>query len=179
MLLIIKHHVAMGITNTYFKREIDFLGKIELLVAVMIVIFIVLINTIEILGRYIFSNPLGWAQELSTYLIGWFTFFSVSILIKKKDLITINIFYDNFSNISKKIITIGQNITLVIATIIMIKYSFELEKVQRTRELITLNLPQSIGLYGFIIASFSIILTISIFLYKDIFVKLSIVHCCM
>ncbi len=147
-------------------RTIKSIENIEMFLAVIVLTLIIVINILEIIGRYFLLKPLGWAHELSLYLIVWFTYLSVSILVKKDDLIAVDYFFEKFSNRQKRIITIGYEIVLLVVTIIMLRYSFELEKVQKIRNLVTLNLPQSIGLYGFIIASFSIILTVCTRLYK-------------
>lgn len=149
-------------------KGLDFLERVETLIAVIILISVILINFLEIIGRYLFSRPLGWPHELSLYLIVWFAYFTLSILVKRGELIKMNFFYDKFSKTKRKIITLGYNIMLLITSILMIKYSFELEKVQRARNLVTLNLPQAIGLYGFMIALFSIIFIVSINIYKDV-----------
>ena len=154
------------------NQAIKYLEKIEMVFAIIIVEFIVLINLLEIIGRYFFSRPLGWAHELSLYLIIWFTYFAVSILIKRRELIAVDYFYGKFSNNNKQIITIGYEIILLITTMIMIYYSFELEKVQRIRNLVTLDITQAIGLYGFIIASFSIVFTVLLRLYKYFILKI-------
>lgn len=151
------------------EKAIEFLERIETILAIIIIIFIILINTFEIIGRYFFSKPLGWAHELSLYLIIWVTYFSVSILVKRRELIALDFFYVKFSENRKRIITLSYNIMLLIASVIMIRYSLPLEKIQRARDLATLNLPQAIGLYGFIIPLLSIVFTVSIYLYKDIF----------
>jgi len=148
-------------------KGLDFLEKIETYIAALIMIFIVLINFADIICRYFLFGSLGWPQELSLYLIIWFTYFSLSVLIKKKELIRIDFFYNKFSKNIKKIITVGYNVTLLIVFIFILKYCFELKKIQEARNLITLNIPRAIGLYGFIIALFSILIIVSVDLYKE------------
>jgi len=148
-------------------KGLDFLEKIETYIAALIMIFIVLINFADIICRYFLFGSLGWPQELSLYLIIWFTYFSLSVLIKKKELIRIDFFYNKFSKNIKKIITVGYNVTLLIVFIFILKYCFELKKIQEARNLITLNISRAIGLYGFIIALFSILIIVSVDLYKE------------
>jgi len=148
-------------------KGLDFLEKIETYIAALIMIFIVLINFADIICRYFLFGSLGWPQELSLHLIIWFTYFSLSVLIKKKELIRIDFFYNKFSKNIKKIITVGYNVTLLIVFIFILKYCFELKKIQEARNLITLNIPRAIGLYGFIIALFSILIIVSVDLYKE------------
>jgi len=148
-------------------KGLDFLEKIETYIAALVMIFIVLINFADIICRYFLFGSLGWPQELSLYLIIWFTYFSLSVLIKKKELIRIDFFYNKFSKNIKKIITVGYNVTLLIVFIFILKYCFELKKIQEARNLITLNISRAIGLYGFIIALFSILIIVSVDLYKE------------
>ena len=148
-------------------KGLDFLEKIETFIAALVMMFIVLINFADIICRYFLFGSLGWPQELSLYLIVWFTYLSLSVLVKKKELIKIDFFYNRFSKNIKKIIILGYYVTLLIVSIIILKYCFELKRVQEARNLITLNIPRVIGLYGFMIALFSIIIFVSIDLYKE------------
>ena len=152
-------------------RGLNFLEKIETFIAALAMIFIVLINFLDIICRYFLFGSLGWPQELSLYLIVWFTYFSLSVLIKKKELIKIDFFYNKFSKNVRKIIILGYNVTLCIVFIFILKYSFELKRIQEARNLITLSIPRAIGLYGFMIALVSILFFVSIDLYKECFKK--------
>jgi len=148
-------------------RGLDFFKKIETFIAALAMIFIVLINFLDIICRYFLFGSLGWPQELSLYLIVWFTYFSLSVLIKKKELIKIDFFYNKFPKNIRKIIVLGYNVTLLIVSIFILKYSFELKTIQEARNLITLSIPRAIGLYGFMIALFSILIFVLIDLYKE------------
>ena len=64
-------------------------------------------------------------------------------------------------------IILGYNVTLLIVVVFILKYSFELKRIQEARNLITLSIPRAIGLYGFMIALFSILIFVSIDLYKE------------
>jgi len=148
-------------------KVLDILEGTETLFAALTIIFIILINVIEIICRYFFSGSLGWPQELSTYLIIWVTYFGLSVLIKRGELIRVDMFFNKFPKTIKKVITLGQDITILIVTIFLIKYSLELKKIQETRNLITLNIPRAFGIYGAIIALFSIAFIVSIKIYKE------------
>jgi len=148
-------------------KGLDFLVKIETFIAVLLTIFIVLINFVDIICRYFLFGSLGWTQELSLYLIVWVIYFSLVSLIRKKELIQVDLFYKKFSKNLKKIVILGYNATLLVVSIFILKYSFELKKVQEARNLISLSIPRAIGLYGFMIALFSILFIVSVNLYKE------------
>ena len=148
-------------------KGLDFLEKVETFIAVLILIFIVLINLLDIINRYFLFGSLGWPAELSLYLIIWVCYFSVSVLIKRKELIKVDFYYNKFSKNIRKIITLGYNVMVLIVSIFILKYSFEFEMIQETRELITLKINRSIGIYGLIIAFFSILIFVSVDIYKE------------
>jgi len=151
------------------NKGLNFLEKIETSFVIIIMVFIILINFLDIICRYFLFGSLGWPQEVSTQLIIWVTYFGVSILVKKNTLINVDIFYNKFSETTRKIIALVQDMIILIIFIYLIRYFFELAKIQNMRYLVTLNIAQSIGTYGAIIAVFLTIPIQVIKIYNDIF----------
>jgi len=151
------------------NKGLNFLEKIETSFVIIIMVFIFLINFLDIICRYFLFGSLGWPQEVSTQLIIWVTYFGVSILVKKNTLINVDIFYNKFSETTRKIIALVRDMIILILFIYLIRYFFELAKIQSMRYLVTLNIAQSIGTYGAIIAVFLTIPIQVIKIYNDIF----------
>jgi C4-dicarboxylate transporter, DctQ subunit len=90
--------VSLPITSSY--QEIDMIGileKVDDLLAALERLFItlfssalVLILMAQVILRYVFSSPLFWAEEISVQLLVFLTFIGLSILLKKHQMIAID-----------------------------------------------------------------------------------------
>lgn len=72
--------------------------------AVSLLIFLMMvITTVEVVGRYVFNHPTSWAWPLNRQLFGVFILFAGIYTMSKEDHIKVEIFYDHFSPKMKKI----------------------------------------------------------------------------
>jgi len=71
--------------------------------AVSLLIFLMMvITTVEVVGRYVFNHPTSWAWPLNRQLFGVFILFAGIYTMSKEDHIKVEIFYDHFSPKMKK-----------------------------------------------------------------------------
>jgi TRAP-type C4-dicarboxylate transport system permease small subunit len=70
---------------------------------------IVCISIYGVIARYFIGNPAGWVEELSLALFVWLTFFGVSILARRGEIVNIEFllyfFPDRLSFFIRKILT--------------------------------------------------------------------------
>lgn len=59
------------------------LGKLEVILASVILAAITVVVFLQVLYRYVFWSPLAWTDELSRYLQVWLTFIGASIAIQR------------------------------------------------------------------------------------------------
>ena len=60
------------------------------------------ITTVEVVGRYVFNYPTSWAWPLNRQLFGVFILFAGIYTMSKEDHIKVEIFYDHFPPKMKK-----------------------------------------------------------------------------
>jgi len=71
---------------------------------VSLLIFVVMvITTVEVVGRYVFNHPTSWAWPINRQLFGVFILFAGIYAMSKEDHIKVEILYDHFSPKMKKI----------------------------------------------------------------------------
>lgn len=71
--------------------------------AVSLLIFLIMvITTVEVVGRYVFNYPTSWAWPLNRQLFGVFILFAGIYTMSKEDHIKVEIFYDHFPPKMKK-----------------------------------------------------------------------------
>lgn len=71
--------------------------------AVSLLIFLMMvITTVEVVGRYVFNHPTSWAWPLNRQLFGVFILFAGIYTMSKEDHIKVEIFYDHFPPKMKK-----------------------------------------------------------------------------
>ncbi len=80
----------------------------------------------EVGGRYVFGYSQSWIQEAVGYLLSFITFFGVSCLVYKKDLMRIDILYNRLSEKVRKILNIIFYLLIIYYSQILISagYSF-------------------------------------------------------
>jgi len=114
------------------------INEINLLIAKVFLIFCIAIQLIivfiGVVFRYVFSDPLSWTEELSTYLMIYITFFGCYVAIDGDQLARIDIFMTKFEGKTKyTLIVIGHVITLLFLIMFMyygttLYFSFTVQK---------------------------------------------------
>jgi TRAP-type mannitol/chloroaromatic compound transport system permease small subunit len=71
---------------------------------ISLLIFVVMvITTVEVVGRYVFNHPTVWAWPINRQIFGVFILFAGIYAMSKEDHIKVEILYDHFSPKMKKI----------------------------------------------------------------------------
>lgn len=52
------------------------------------------VATLQVVGRYLFANPLAWTEEFATIVFAWLVFLGASLALKKRDHFVIEVVVD-------------------------------------------------------------------------------------
>ncbi|MFN3657172.1 MAG: TRAP transporter small permease [Pseudolabrys sp.] len=79
------------------------------------VLFIVavVINIVNVIGRYVFSFPVFWAEEVLTFIVIWVVFLLAGSITYRGAHINMDLLYSGFSPLWKRIINIAVVVTLI------------------------------------------------------------------
>lgn len=72
-------------------------------VVCLLIFFMMIITTVEVISRYVFNHPTMWVWPINRQLFGLFILFAGIYTMHKKDHIRVEILYDNFSPRMKSI----------------------------------------------------------------------------
>lgn len=107
------------------------IAKVFLILCIALQLIIVFMGVVF---RYVFSDPLSWTEELSTYLMIYITFFGCYVAIDGDQLARIDIFMTKFKPKAKySLIVVGHVITLLFLIMFMyygttLYFSFTVQK---------------------------------------------------
>jgi len=107
-------------------------------------IFMILLLSVNVALRYLFSYPLSWAEEISVILLIWVTFFASGILQKRDEHVKVTYIYDALPTKIKRVFLVVGNICTCSVLIIFLISSIKLIKVQARTFTPALGLPMSI-----------------------------------
>ncbi len=68
---------------------LGWIGRLDVAISALSMFSIVCISIYGVFMRYFISSPAGWVEELSLALFVWLTFFGVSILARRGEIVSI------------------------------------------------------------------------------------------
>lgn len=87
----------------------------EEIVGSLLLTLVALITLFNVLSRYLFGNPLSWAEEVATYLFVWMVMFGAALAIKTKEHFMIEFFIDRFTGRVGDVARVGVALLVVLA----------------------------------------------------------------
>ncbi|WHH59858.1 TRAP transporter small permease [Petroclostridium sp. X23] len=85
----------------------------EILVIISIFIMVVVVLA-QVIGRYVFSHSLTWAEELTRFLLVWISFLGAALAAKRGEHIGIDAFVNLFHGKAKLILTIIDDVLILV-----------------------------------------------------------------
>jgi len=76
--------------NTY-KKWMDALVKVESVVSMSCMAFIIIINGLGIFSRYFLKRPIVWVNELTILIGTWLFYIGIGVLFARKEDITLDL----------------------------------------------------------------------------------------
>jgi len=150
------------------EKIFNYIEKILVFLSISILIFTIVVLSVEIICRYFLLGSLGWPSELSLRLFIWLVFFGLGIHLKNNTLIRVDIFYKKYSEKIRNFVDATFDIAVLIFFVFLFKKLLILYKIQNLRTLTTIDIPQSIGLLGPLVTILICIPVIGLKLYKKI-----------
>lgn len=93
-----------------FISFVDSLERFSRFLATVGLFSIIILMLFQVIGRYIFDNPLSWSEELCRYIFVWTSILGGSIGLRKYELIAVDIIINKiplkYKTVSKSIIYI-------------------------------------------------------------------------
>jgi TRAP-type C4-dicarboxylate transport system permease small subunit len=137
---------------------LDRIGRLDVLVSSLTMFGIVCISVWGVITRYILGRPAGWTGELSLIFFVWLTFFGVSVLARRGEIVNIEFLLNHLpkklSFFIKKILSVG----LFISCLGVIIYlGFQLTLFSHDRYTALLRIPYSYVYLGIPLGSLFIL----------------------
>lgn len=108
----------MSYLNSLFKKVNDAIAKVEVVLIAAFMGLLVLIMVAQVALRYLFNSPLFWAEEISLQLLILITFFGVSYLTYKRNLLQVDLLQAYISGGLKKVV----DLFLVILNFVLLAF---------------------------------------------------------
>ena len=120
----------------------DRIGRIDVFISAFALFSIAAVSVWGVITRYILSRPAAWIEELSLGLFVWLTFFGISILARRGELVSIefllNYMPKKLSFMIKKILT---TVLLTGSLLTIIIYGVQLSLFSADRYTAILRIP--------------------------------------
>ncbi len=70
-------------------KTLDYIGRLDTVISGIAMFLVVAISIWGVFTRYILNSPSAWTEELSLGLFVWLTFFGLSILARRNEIVSI------------------------------------------------------------------------------------------
>ena len=68
--------------------------RTDLYCAVFLLLSVLIITSVQVILRYVFSSPLSWPEEIATHALVWITFLGGSIVTRREEHIKVTFFVE-------------------------------------------------------------------------------------
>jgi TRAP-type C4-dicarboxylate transport system permease small subunit len=104
--------------------------RVEAVIAVCLLGAIVIIMGTQVVMRYVFHNPLTWAQELSILMMIYMSFFAADMVYRRKAHIGIDFFINLFPSRMQKLLNLVVYILVLIFLAVVFRASLKALRLQ-------------------------------------------------
>ncbi len=77
----------IGSLNCAFFTFVSVVERICEFVTVIGLVLVILLVTVQVIGRYVLANPVSWSEELARYVFIWTSLFGASLALRRSQLI--------------------------------------------------------------------------------------------
>ena len=122
-------------------------ARFEYYLLLMLTLIVTVILVLQVILRYVFSNPLFWAEEVSTILLVFITFLGLSLLVYRRQLIYLDLLETRLQGPALSLVKWVVDVCLfvVLLTLVYSSTGWVLDSNTRTEFSSTLNLPRWIS----------------------------------
>ncbi len=110
----------------YFKEIthiFDWLNKVSAIIAAIILVFSMLIVSVEVAMRFFFNRPIVWVVEITEFGLLFITFLSAAWIMKHDGHVRMDIFLHRLSPHAQTLVNFCTSIISAIVCIIIVWYS--------------------------------------------------------
>ena len=86
----------IGLLNCALFTFISIIERVCEFVTIIGLVIVVLLIIAQVIGRYVFANPVYWSEELARYVFIWTTLFGVSLALRRSQLVGVDFFVEKF-----------------------------------------------------------------------------------
>ena len=122
-------------------KIIDYFSKIVMGVSVSI---LSVVTILQVIARFIFSNPIPWGQDIIRLSFVYLVFFGGAYCVSKNEHLNIDIVFNILNEKSKRILTTVIDIILIIFFIFLVYYGFIFTKTGLNQKAPYLDIPMAI-----------------------------------
>ena len=122
-------------------KIIDYFSKIVMGVSVSI---LSVVTILQVIARFIFSNPILWGQDIIRLSFVYLVFFGGAYCVFKNEHLNIDIVFNILNEKSKRILTTVIDIILIIFFIFLVYYGFIFTKTGLNQKAPYLDIPMAI-----------------------------------
>ena len=114
------------------------------------------INIVNVIGRYVFSVPVFWAEEILTFIVIWIVFLLAGSVTYRGAHINMDLFYSGFSAFWKWVVNIAVVVSLIGCSIFTAMQSWKVIALHVRNNAVTggtdipLVYPHTALLFGFL-----------------------------
>src|SRR5690242_5055636 len=90
--------------------------KLPHIAAGVLFLLAVALNIINVVARYVFFNPIFWAEEILVFIIIWAVFLVAGSITYRGGHLNMDLLYSNMSPLWRRIINIAIALTLIVCT---------------------------------------------------------------
>jgi C4-dicarboxylate transporter DctQ subunit len=128
----------------------------------------VLIIFINVLLRYLFREPVYWAEEVAKYFMVWIALVGAQVALKKGLHVGLKFFVDRFPSFISNWITVVVKLLILFFLFFMLKEGLDLAIFASNQRFATLNISLIWVYIAVPVAAFLMIVTVLNLLIKDI-----------
>jgi len=133
------------------------LNRTQEIIIISLVGLTIIVGTMQVISRFVFSSPLSWSEEFIRYSFIWITFLGASLAVKNNAHASITVFVQLLPGIFHKILNALANLLCLLFSIMVVKEGIAIMMIQlQTNQLtaamqipiayIFLSIPLSAGI---------------------------------
>lgn len=113
------------------------------------------INIVNVIGRYVFSFPVFWAEQVLTFIVIWVVFLLAGSITYRGAHLNMDLLYNGFSNFWKRVVNIAITISLIGCSLFTVTQSWQVIALHVRNSAVTaatdipLVYPHTAILFGF------------------------------
>ncbi|WP_088052304.1 TRAP transporter small permease [Virgibacillus dakarensis] len=121
------------------KKVLDTIATIYSFIALVCLLALIGILTVEIVSRYFFSSSIIWSQEFFSIVICWITFLGFGKLVVDREDIMITFFVKKLDLFKRKIAGVVTSFLMLITSSILLFFSIQLTIKQWDKTTVIMN----------------------------------------